>query len=212
MRCMAGAPACETACASPVYVFLPLSQNALTMCPPTELYVVLPNADGRPGAGAIEVQDGKAPMMLNQAYGAGVAMPGGDTASVPMPATEAQTIFARAIAGRPILPRTFRLYFETGTIKPTTEGEAEYRKALADIRARPVYEIEVSGHTDTVAGDTVNQKLSLDRATAIRQALIHDGIDERAIAITGRGKTTLAVRTGDNVAEPRNRRVEVLVR
>jgi len=210
-RCLASAPACEATCASPVYAFLPLSQNALSMCPPTELYVVLPNADGRPGSGAIEVTDGKASTLLNRAYGAAAAL-GGDAAEVPLQAAETQGIFAQAIAARPALPRLFRLYFETGSDRPTADGAAEYRNAVADIKARPVCEIEVIGHTDTVADGFLNQKLSLDRAAAIRQALIRDGVDGRTIAITGRGKTSPAVRTGDNVPELRNRRVELLVR
>jgi outer membrane protein OmpA-like peptidoglycan-associated protein len=210
-RCLASAPACEAACTSPVYAFLPLSQNALSICPPTELYVVLPNADGRTGSGAIEVSDGKASTLLNRTYGAAAVL-GGDAAELPLQAAETQGIFAQAIAARPPLPHLFRLYFETGSNQPTADGAAEYRNAVADIKARPVYEIEVIGHTDTVADNILNQKLSLDRATAIRQALIGDGVDARAIAITGRGKTNLAVRTGDNVPELRNRRVELLVR
>lgn len=213
LRCVTTAAACEAFCTSTTYSLLPLSQNALTICPPAEVYVVLPNADGRSGAGAIEVGDGTTVVAVDEAYGAAASLgASADVAAVSLASSESQALFARAIAARPILPRTFKLYFNTGSNQITAAGTAEYRKALTDIKARPIYEVEVIGHTDTVAGDALNQKLSVDRAAAVRQMLIGDGIDERRIAVTGRGKTLLDVRTSDNVAEERNRRVEISVR
>jgi outer membrane protein OmpA-like peptidoglycan-associated protein len=72
--------------------------------------------------------------------------------------------------------------------------------------------VEVIGHTDTLGDMAYNQRLSLDRAGAIRGSLVRDGLDPNAISIAGRGKLDLLVPTGDQVPEPRNRRVEITVR
>jgi peptidoglycan-associated lipoprotein len=212
MHCAASTAACAVTCGGSIYSLLPLAQDALSECRPSELYVVLPNADGRPGSGAIEVGSGTSSITLDQAYGAAAALPGGGAGSVAVPPAVTQNIFATAIAARPILPRTFVLYFASGSVQLDPQGAAEYRKAIADIKSRPAFEIELIGNTDTVAGDALNAKLSFDRAVAIGEALVRDGIDRRVIEVTARGKSNLAVRTGDNVPEERNRRVELVVR
>ena len=68
------------------------------------------------------------------------------------------------------------------------------------------------GHTDTVGADTFNDRLSLARAQRMRELIVGMGIPSERIEAAGRGKRELLVPTGDNVAEPRNRRVEINVR
>ena len=46
----------------------------------------------------------------------------------------------------------------------------------------------------------------------MRDRLGRDGLDTGAISIAGRGKLDLLVPTADQTPEPRNRRVEILVR
>jgi len=87
-----------------------------------------------------------------------------------------------------------------------------YRAVFDDIKQRPVYQVEVVGHTDTVGDLRTNQRLSLVRAAAIRERLIRDGIEPNAIVTSGRGKLDPIVPTGDQVAEPRNRCVVITVR
>jgi len=81
-----------------------------------------------------------------------------------------------------------------------------------NIKRRPAYEVEVVGHTDTLGDKTYNQQLSLQRARAIRGQLVRDGLDARTIPTAGRGELDLAVESGDQVSEPRNRRVVITVR
>jgi len=54
--------------------------------------------------------------------------------------------------------------------------------------------------------------LSRQRAEVVRKALIARGIPPEDVVAIGRGKRNLLVLTADSVAEPRNRRVEILVR
>lgn len=216
MRCLPSAQACEAACATPQYSFVPLDRSMLANCPPQErypeeLYVVLPNADGRPGAGAISVSRGITTTTLDQPYAAS-ELRGGEAASLAMDPAKAQAVFKQALAARPALPRHFRLDFVLDSDQLTPDSAVAYRSVVEEIKRRPAYEVEVIGHTDTLANDAHNQKLSMGRALAIRGALVRDGVAPGAISISGRGELEPLVPTGKGVAEPRNRRVEITVR
>lgn len=184
---------------------------AATGCARQELYSVLPNADGRPGSGAITVSDGGASATLDQPYAAAESRQGA-VASVNIDTGNSYAIYNQAIGGRPVLPHRFRLHFELGSDVMTPDSLAAYRQILDDLHARKAYEIQIVGHTDTLGGFDYNQELSMARAAAIRARLIADGVAASAIAINGRGELDQAVATDDNVAEPENRRDEVLVR
>jgi outer membrane protein OmpA-like peptidoglycan-associated protein len=70
----------------------------------------------------------------------------------------------------------------------------------------------VIGHTDSVGTLAYNDRLSLARAERVREMLVAMGIPAARIQAAGRGKRELLVPTDDNVAEARNRRVEINVR
>lgn len=182
----------------------------LAGCPRQALFVVLPNAEGG-GVGAITVEDGKSVTVLDQPYAAAESRAGG---SEPVSETEGTigVIFRRAMAVQPILPRNFRLYFVLGRDELTPESAATYRAVFEDIERRPVYQIEVVGHTDTLGDLRTNQALSLARAASIRDRLARDGVDPRTVSIAGRGERDLLVPTADQVPEPLNRCVVITVR
>jgi outer membrane protein OmpA-like peptidoglycan-associated protein len=83
---------------------------------------------------------------------------------------------------------------------------------LGEISRRPAPEVVVIGHTDTVGSDEHNDRLSLQRAERIRARLIALGVSPERVQVAGRGKRELLVPTADQVAEARNRRVEIVVK
>ena len=175
------------------------------------LFVVLPSDDGH--VGAITVDDGKSQVVLDSAYAA-EEIRGGTAAPAAVNQDEVGQVFAVALAARPILPRHFRLYFVLDSDRLVPESENAYREVFDELKQRPVFEVEVIGYTDTLGPRDRNQRLSLQRAAAIRNRLIKDGLPapEGSIAIAGRGQLDPLVPTKDQVAEPRNRRVEITVR
>jgi outer membrane protein OmpA-like peptidoglycan-associated protein len=173
------------------------------------LFVVLPNADGT--AGAITVSDGHESVLLDKPYAASEEKDD-NVAATTTDAQQVEQIFGGALAAQPILPKHFRLYFFRDTDTMTPESLVKYRSVFDDIKQRPVYQVEVIGYTDTLGDQAHNQQLSLKRAAAIRDRLIADGLSAGSISIAGRGDLDPAVPTAPQVAEPRNRRVEITVR
>ena len=180
----------------------------LAACAPKALVVVFPDAGGK--VGAVTLQDGKSSILLDKAYAAGEVRSGGAKEAAVKP-DEAKKIFASALAAQPLVPTRYVLYFESNTDKMTPPSARRYREVLADVQRRPVPEVEAIGYTDTVGNQGDNHALSLQRAGKLREMLIRDGVSAQ-ISVAGRGKLDPAVKTADQVDDPRNRRVVITVR
>ena len=193
------------------WVTLLLVLGALAGCAEKEheLFVVLPNPDGT--SGAITVSDGGNSVVLDRPYAA-EDVKGDKVEQTTSDSAQVQQVFGSALAAQPILPEHFRLYFLKDKDVMTAESQQQYKNVFADIKRRPVYQVEVIGYTDTLGQQPYNQELSLKRAAALRDELVRDGLNPDSITIAGRGELDLAVPTGPQVAEPRNRRVEITVR
>ncbi|MEO1686712.1 MAG: OmpA family protein [Pseudomonadota bacterium] len=75
--------------------------------------------------------------------------------------------------------------------------------------------ISIVGHTDTVGSVAYNQRLSERRANSVEAAILARAA-EMGVAIagddkSGRSENDLAVETGNNVREPRNRRATIAI-
>jgi outer membrane protein OmpA-like peptidoglycan-associated protein len=93
-------------------------------------------------------------------------------------------------------------------------GFTETLNAVADSLIKyPNSLIDVYGFTDTTGSDALNQGLSERRARAVADYLAARGVARSRIATTGYGESYefLRVKTGDNVDEPLNRRVEIKI-
>ena len=126
------------------------------------------------------------------------------TAPVPAPAPVSAPAPAPAPASS-----DFTVYFDfdSWTLK------AEQLKVLDDViataRSGGQTHIIIVGHTDTSGSADYNQKLSVRRANVVVEALVQMGARRNAMHASGVGETDLAVQTGDNVKEARNRRTVI---
>ncbi len=120
--------------------------------------------------------------------------------------------FSEVLAMVPPQPVHFLLYFRTGSTDLTPESETVLPQILQWIGSRKSQNISVIGHSDRAGTWDNNLHLSKERATAISRLLIQEGVPEKLIAITSHGEGNPVVKTADDVAEPRNRRVEVIVK
>ncbi len=160
---------------------------------------------------AVVVRQGEKEVVLDKPYAAADV-----TWRGPVPAqssaAEVQARFGAALAAQPEQTRTFVLYFVEGKDEFTDESKALVDNVLADIARRPVPDVLVVGHTDALGTDQINDALGLRRAETVRAALIARGVPASDVQAISRGKRAPAVPTADGVAEPRNRRVEIIVR
>ena len=171
--------------------------------------VVLLPENGKPAA--LTVKQGDKEIVLDQPYAATNVTWRGPSSYQSSP-QEVVSQFGSAIAAQPIRADTFVLYFVEGKDEFTDESKRLVDRVLAEVARRPVPDVLVVGHTDAVGSDQVNDALGLRRAETVRAALIGLGIPASDVQANSRGKRALAVPTPDGVAEPRNRRVEIIVR
>jgi OmpA-OmpF porin, OOP family len=176
---------------------------------PTGEVVLLPAQDGHHSV--LTVQQGDKQVVLDKPYAAAETTTQGPRAAESSP-KEVEAKFGKALAAQPARPQTFTLYFVEGSNELTDESKRVFESVFPDIAKHPVPDIVVIGHTDSVGSDVYNDKLSLQRADAVRNALIQRGIPAADIVAEGRGKRDPLVATGEGVSEARNRRVEVIVR
>ncbi len=120
--------------------------------------------------------------------------------------------FAEALQSLPEPPVHFILYFKKDSNKLTSESLTLLPEVLITARERDSQDISVVGHTDTAGNPEYNLRLSNLRAQAIATILIDKGIKDSYIKTTSHGENNPLVPTKDNVHEPKNRRVEVVVR
>ncbi|HXW05448.1 MAG TPA: OmpA family protein [Vicinamibacterales bacterium] len=120
--------------------------------------------------------------------------------------------FAEVLAAMPPAPERFTLFFRFESDELTEESRALVPDVLAAMKGRPVPEVAVTGHTDTTGSTASNYDLGMKRANMVRSLLLDAGLDPGAIEVTSHGEAVLLVKTGDEMYEPRNRRVEITIR
>lgn len=175
----------------------------------SERVVLLPAPDGRPTA--ITVRDSRGEVVLDEPF-AGVERRGNEFKTLKSSEAEVEAKFGAALAAQPKRPRSFIVYFEGGSDILTAASAAELLAIKREIAERPASEVMVIGHTDTVGSTDANDKLSQKRAAAVREILVAAGVPAQKIETAGRGERELLVKSDDEVAEPKNRRVEISVR
>jgi len=101
--------------------------------------------------------------------------------------------------------------FSTGKYSLMPGAREKLAKVAGILMAYPGLNIEVGGYTDNVGGDEMNQKLSENRAEAVRDYLVTEGVANNTVTSKGFGNT-LPVASNDNSAgRQSNRRVELVV-
>ena len=173
------------------------------------LFVVVPSSDGH--VGKIVVTHGAQSREINSAW-SGQRVTGDGIEAAKLSEEEVRQAFGTTLSALPGRPTSFMLYFLEGKDELTPESREELDRVFAELKRRPLPDIVVIGHTDTVGGLTYNDKLSLARAERMREMMVELGIPAERVQAAGRGKRELLVPTEDNISEPRNRRVEINVR
>jgi len=169
--------------------------------------VLLPDLNGDVGQVTVTSHSGET-VTLNQAN---QTVSGKDDVYT-MSEAEVQSTFSEALAAQPEPTAKFLLYFFSDSTKLTAESKKILPEIMESYRTRSSTDVSIIGHTDTVGEKQYNYDLSLRRALNIKKKLEKEGMPADIIQTTSHGETNPLIPTPDGKREPKNRRVEVLVR
>jgi OOP family OmpA-OmpF porin len=177
------------------------------------ILVVLPKPpDGHVGSVMVRPLQGGKTVLVDKPYVEASLRDSKTVRTSPIDRKDVNETFGKALASLPEQPTSYLVYFVEGTDELNPTATRAIDRVVAEVAARPSPEIAVIGHTDFVGSDQYNDTLSLQRALRVRDLLVRRGIPAKIIQAAGRGKREPVVQASDDVAEPRNRRVEIIVR
>ena len=179
-------------------------------CAPLTKVTLLPQTDGSPSR--VLVASGKSEQLLTTPYQQAIGQENKALKLATTTAAEVQKAHPQLFAAIPPKANKYILNFLPGGTNLTPESEAQLPALMADVIQRKGADLVVTGHTDTTGALLANDELSLKRAQVVVQLLVAKGAVESRIEAVGRGKRELLVPTEDEVNEPKNRRVEIVVR
>ncbi|MDP2064509.1 MAG: OmpA family protein [Burkholderiaceae bacterium] len=173
---------------------------------------LLPQADGTPSAVVVRSAGGEqrlaAPYDRATARTGDSGPPRVDRASAP----DTRTRLAPLFDALPPPPQRYVLYFDSGNTHLTPASARLVPEVVQTALQRQGAEIMVVGHTDTKGRLADNDALALMRARLVERILLQANFPAPRIETAGRGEREPAVPTPDDTDEPRNRRVDIIVR
>ena len=100
------------------------------------------------------------------------------------------------------------VFFATGSAEVTADSYNELDRLIKLLNDVPDLKIELSGHTDNVGSESVNLKLSDDRANAVMNYLVKKGIAQSRLMAKGYGSSQPIASNNTNDGRQENRRTE----
>ena len=121
------------------------------------------------------------------------------------------SVLATSETARGLIVNMSDVLFDTGqyTLKPDTK--ISLAKVSGILQAYPGLKLQVEGYTDSVGGADFNQKLSENRASAVRNFLVAQGVQMNNIEATGYGQRDPVADNGTAAGRAQNRRVQLVV-
>jgi outer membrane protein OmpA-like peptidoglycan-associated protein len=120
-------------------------------------------------------------------------------------------ILATRDSARGLIVSMSDVLFDTGQYSLKSGAREKLAKVAGILIAYPGLNIEVGGYTDNVGGDEMNQKLSENRASAVRDYLVQQGVTNNSVGAKGFGNTEPVASNENSSGRQENRRVELVV-
>jgi outer membrane protein OmpA-like peptidoglycan-associated protein len=121
------------------------------------------------------------------------------------------SVLATSESARGLIVNMSDVLFDTGkySLKPNTQ--ISLAKVAGILQAYPGLKLQVEGYTDSVGGESYNQKLSENRADAVRDFLLAQGVSHDNITSTGYGESSPVADNNTASGRSQNRRVQLVV-
>ncbi len=121
------------------------------------------------------------------------------------------SVLATSETARGLIVNLSDVLFDTGKYSLKPETKIAMAKVSGILQAYPGLKVQVEGYTDSVGGDEYNQKLSENRAGAVRDFLVSQGVKMENISATGFGKNDPVASNDTAQGRAQNRRVNLVV-
>jgi len=105
-----------------------------------------------------------------------------------------------------------KVRFKTGSSEIDKKSDPLLDQIAAAMKANPqVKRVRVEGHTDDVGGSDLNQRLSEERASSVKSALVDRGVDSGRLESKGYGESRPTAPNQTAAGRAKNRRVEFII-
>ena len=103
------------------------------------------------------------------------------------------------------------ILFQTGKSDLNASSKTALTKFAQTLKGYPDTDVMIYGHTDNTGSDAINQPLSENRAKAVKNYLVSEGVVTDRITTQGLGSTTPVATNDTEAGRQQNRRVEVAI-
>jgi outer membrane protein OmpA-like peptidoglycan-associated protein len=103
------------------------------------------------------------------------------------------------------------LHFKLGKSELTDASMNDLNTIAEKLKARPNVRVEIAAYTDSSGSAELNKKLSLKRATMVKDMLVAKGVAPENLKPVGRGATNFLTTNATQEGREMNRRVEFTI-
>jgi outer membrane protein OmpA-like peptidoglycan-associated protein len=121
------------------------------------------------------------------------------------------SVLATSESARGLIVNLSDVLFDTGKYTLKTGTQISLAKVAGILEAYPGLKVQVEGYTDSVGSDQLNQTLSENRANAVMNFLVSQGVQQSNITAQGFGKADPVADNSTAAGRAQNRRVNLVV-
>jgi outer membrane protein OmpA-like peptidoglycan-associated protein len=121
------------------------------------------------------------------------------------------SILATRDSARGLIANMSDVLFKSGSFELAPGARERLAKVSGIVLAYPSLHLAVEGHTDSIGSDEYNQNLSEQRAEAVRDYFVQQGIASASVEARGFGKTEPIASNDTPEGRQQNRRVELIL-
>jgi outer membrane protein OmpA-like peptidoglycan-associated protein len=178
---------------------------------PKTTVILLPDEDGVVGSITIKTQGDS--RVVDKAFDS--VSTAGDAGKLPLTQSlgeqQVKKDYADLLSAQPPKPMSFLLYFDFDSVNLTEASQAQLIEVVDQVKQHMPSEVLLAGHTDATGPEAFNMGLSRERAVTVENFLKSRIPSLEHVEVRYFGPKVPLVPTPQNVAEPRNRRVEIIV-
>ena len=113
--------------------------------------------------------------------------------------------------GRGLVVNLSDVLFDTGKFALRPVAREKLARLAGIVLAYPGLRLQAEGHTDNIGSEEFNQRLSEQRAEAVHEYLVSQGLLEHAVSSLGLGFSIPVASNDTREGRQQNRRVEIIV-